>query len=155
MAAHFPPDVVQTYHDLHSLVGWPPLSSLTSPSNTCPHHCRSTGLPAATLFCLQVFASRVCSAWNRTKVTITVLDNTSLALAGVTQWIEHWPANRKVTGSLLHQGTCLGYRPGLQLGVCKRQLIDDVSLTHRCFSALLSPSFPLSKKQINKNKMLL
>ena len=33
------------------------------------------------------------------------------ALAGVAQWIECWPANQKVTGSIPSQGTCLGYRP--------------------------------------------
>ena len=35
------------------------------------------------------------------------------------------------------QGTCLGCRPGPQLGACKRQLIN-VSFAFRCFS-LLSP----------------
>ena len=51
------------------------------------------------------------------------------ALAGVAQWIEHWPANQKVTSSIPSQGTCLGCGPGPQLGACKRQPID-VSLTH-------------------------
>ena len=35
-----------------------------------------------------------------------------LALAAVAQWIEHWPANQRVTGSIPSQGTCLGCRPG-------------------------------------------
>ena len=34
-----------------------------------------------------------------------------LALAGVAQWIEHGPANRKVVGSIPSQGTCLGCGP--------------------------------------------
>ena len=29
------------------------------------------------------------------------------ALAGVAQWIEHQPANQRVTGSIPNQGTCL------------------------------------------------
>ena len=33
-------------------------------------------------------------------------------LAGVAQWIEHWPMNQSVTGSFPSQGTCLGCRPG-------------------------------------------
>ena len=30
------------------------------------------------------------------------------ALAGMAQWIELWPVNGKVTGSISSQGTCLG-----------------------------------------------
>ena len=47
-----------------------------------------------------------------------------LALAGVAQWIEYWPVNQRVAGSIPSQGTCLGYRPGPQLEVCERQPID-------------------------------
>ena len=36
------------------------------------------------------------------------------ALAGVAQWIEHSPANQRVTGSIPSQGTYLGYMPGPQ-----------------------------------------
>ena len=32
----------------------------------------------------------------------------NLALAGVAQWIECWPANQRVTGSIPIKGTCLG-----------------------------------------------
>ena len=35
-------------------------------------------------------------------------------LAGVAQWIEHQPANQRVTGSIPSQGTCLGCRPDPQ-----------------------------------------
>ena len=38
----------------------------------------------------------------------------SVALAGVAQWIEHRPANQRVTGSILSWGTCLGWGPGPQ-----------------------------------------
>ena len=31
---------------------------------------------------------------------------------GVAQWIEHWPANQRVAGSIPSQGTCLGGGPG-------------------------------------------
>ena len=52
-----------------------------------------------------------------------------LAMADVAQWIEYWPANQKVSGSIPCQDTCLGCRPGPQLGTCRRQLIDG-SLTN-------------------------
>ena len=50
------------------------------------------------------------------------------ALAGVAQWIEHRPANQRVTISIPSQGTCLGCGPGSQLGAYKRQPHMDVSL---------------------------
>ena len=39
---------------------------------------------------------------------------TTQALAGVAQWLEHQPANQKVTSSIPSQGTCLGCGPGPQ-----------------------------------------
>ena len=36
-----------------------------------------------------------------------------VGLAGVTQWIECWPENQRVAGSIPGQGTCLGCGPGL------------------------------------------
>ena len=39
------------------------------------------------------------------------LRSTNRALAGIAQWIECWPANQRVTGSVPGQGTCLGCRP--------------------------------------------
>ena len=50
------------------------------------------------------------------------------ALAGVAQWIEGWPMNQKIAGSIPSQGTCLGCRPGPQWGECERQPHLDVSL---------------------------
>ena len=70
------------------------------------------------------------------------------ALAGVAQWIEGQLATQKVSGPIPSQGTCLGYGPRPQWGVCERQPID-VSITHRCLSPSLSPSLPLSLK-VNK-----
>ena len=58
------------------------------------------------------------------------------------QWIEGWPANQRVTGWILSQGTCLGFGQGPQEGALKRQPHIDVSLP-------LSPSLLLSLK-INK-----
>ena len=52
-----------------------------------------------------------------------------MALAAVAQWIECWPVNQEVTGLIPGQGTCLGFRPGPQLGVCERESVN-VSLTH-------------------------
>ena len=39
-----------------------------------------------------------------------VLNFKSLALAGVAQWIEHWPVNQRIAGLIPSQGTCLGCR---------------------------------------------
>ena len=36
------------------------------------------------------------------------------ALAGVAQWIECWPVNQWVAGSVPSRGTCLGCRQGPQ-----------------------------------------
>ena len=51
-----------------------------------------------------------------------------VALAGVAQWIECRPSNQRVASSVSSQGTCLGFRPGPQLGARKRQLHIDISL---------------------------
>ena len=59
-----------------------------------------------------------------------------LYLAGVAQWIEHWPMNQTVTSLIPSQGTCLGCGPGPQWGVHKRQPHIDVSLP------LFLPLFP-------------
>ena len=44
------------------------------------------------------------------QATLKVLNN----LAGVAQWIERGPVNRRVMGSILSQGTGLGCGPGPQ-----------------------------------------
>ena len=65
------------------------------------------------------------------------------ALTSMSQWIECQPANQRVTGSILGQGSCLGYGPCPWWGVYKRQPLTDVSL----------PLFPSKNKLINlKNK---
>ena len=51
-------------------------------------------------------------------------ENVTIALAGVAQWIESRPVERKVAGSVPGQGTCRGCRLGPQLGACDRQPID-------------------------------
>ena len=55
-------------------------------------------------------------------------DMGTLAPAGAAQWTEHRSANCKVAGWIPRRGARLGCRPGSQLGVHGRQLID-VSLT--------------------------
>ena len=54
-------------------------------------------------------------------------------MAGVAQWIEHWPANQMVTGSI----PSLGGRPGTWLGARERQSHTAVSLPR------FLPPFPL------------
>ena len=63
-----------------------------------------------------------------------------MALAGMAQWIECQPVNQSIASSIPSQGTCLGCRPGPQLGVHERQPHVDVSLP-------LSPSIPISKNK--------
>ena len=66
-----------------------------------------------------------------------------MALAGVAQWIECWPADQRVASSIPSQGTCLGCGPDPQRGAHERQAHIDVSLP------LFLPPSPLSKnKQI-------
>ena len=70
--------------------------------------------------------------------------------AGVAQWVEHGPANQRVSSSIPSQGTCLGCGPGPWLRACERQPVN-VSLTRQCFS----PSLPIPLKinlKILKNK---
>ena len=43
--------------------------------------------------------------------TSLVYKNIFSALAGVAQWTESLPANKKVAGLIPGQGTCLGCRP--------------------------------------------
>ena len=64
------------------------------------------------------------------------------ALAGVAQWIEHWPANQRVTSLVPSQGMCLGPRWG-----CARS-------NHTLMSFPLSFSIPspLSKNKENLKK---
>ena len=51
------------------------------------------------------------------------------ALAGMAEWIEHQPANQKVTGSIPGQSTCLYCRPGTAGGIQgSASLHTDVSL---------------------------
>ena len=73
------------------------------------------------------------------------IKNGSVAPAGVVQWTENQPANQRVTSLIPSQGTCLvqvpGCGPGPQLGVCERQLHNDVS------PLLFLPPFPLSKNK--------
>ena len=65
-------------------------------------------------------------------------------MAGVAQWIEFRPENKRVTGLIPTQGTCLGCGPGAQLGTRKRQPFSHTSM-------LLSLSFSLSSP-LPKNK---
>ena len=70
----------------------------------------------------------------------------SPSVAGVAWWIEHWPINQKVTGSIPSQGTCLGCGLGPQLGAfCKRQSVD---VSHINVSLLVSLPSPSKNKQV-------
>ena len=68
----------------------------------------------------------------------------TFALDGVVEWVERWPANRRVAGSISGQDRCLICGPCPQVGVYERQPVD-VSLT-LMFSPPLSSSLPISLK---------
>ena len=73
------------------------------------------------------------------------IKNRTAALAGVAQWIECWPVNQRVAGSIPSQGTCLGCRPGPQQEACEKQ-------PHiKCFSPLLLPFSLKINKLFKKN----
>ena len=59
-----------------------------------------------------------------------------MALASVAQWIERWPVNQMVAGSIPSWGTCLGCGPGPQCGAHEQQPHIDVPLP------LFLPPFP-------------
>ena len=50
------------------------------------------------------------------------------ALASVAQWIERWPENQRVAGSIPSQSTSLGCRPGPWWRAHERQPHMDISL---------------------------
>ena len=77
-------------------------------------------------------------------VILMELKITDAGTAGVAQWIERQPVNQRVSGSIPSQGTCVGCRPGPQVGARERQPHIDVSLP-----LSLSPSLLLCLK-INK-----
>ena len=56
---------------------------------------------SSTLSYMHIFPSQ--------KITLKIY-----VLAGVAQWIERWPANQGVAGSMPSRDTCLGCRPGAQ-----------------------------------------
>ena len=57
-------------------------------------------------------------------------------LASVVQWIESWPVNQRVAGSIPSQGTSLGWGPGPQKRACERPPHIDISFP------LFLPPFP-------------
>ena len=61
-------------------------------------------------------------------LTSLLLLQTSLAPAGVAQWIEHGPTNQRVTGLIPSEGTYLGCRLSPQFRAHKRQPHIDISL---------------------------
>ena len=50
------------------------------------------------------------------------------ALAGVAQWIEHWPEKQRAAGLIPSRGTSLGCESGPHLGAHERQPHIVVSL---------------------------
>ena len=57
------------------------------------------------------------------------------------------PVNLKVAGSIPSRGTCLGCRPGPQVGACERQLTPYLSHTSLFLSLSFSFLSPLSKNK--------
>ena len=65
-------------------------------------------------------------------------------MAGVAQWIEHWPANQSVAGLIPSQGTCVDFGPGPH----RRCARGNYTLM---FLSLFLPPFPLSKNKLIKS----
>ena len=65
---------------------------------------------------LPLFLLGICKVYigKEKKVKGLNFNSLVLALAGLAQWIEHWPENQKVAGSIPSQGTCLRCEPGPQ-----------------------------------------
>ena len=63
-------------------------------------------------------------------------------MAGVAQWIEHWPANQRVAGSITSQGTSLGCCQAPSRGCARGK--------HTLMFLSLSFSFPSLSLKINK-----
>ena len=61
------------------------------------------------------------------------------ALAGVAQWIECWPVNKRVTGFSSQSGHMPGFGARSPIGGAWE------ATTHWCFSPSLFPSLPLSQ----------
>ena len=106
--------------------------------------CRSNVMPPGS-FSMQLEKYPWVSLWNCSSElssldtnTINSLLKLGTALAGVAQWIEHWPANQKVDGSI----------PTLP-GLWVRSPVGDLweATSHWCFSPSLSFSLPLSKNK--------
>ena len=68
------------------------------------------------------------------------------ALAGVAQWIECWPVNQRVAGSIPRRGTCLSFRSGPQCEPVRSN--QWMYILH--INVSLPPSLPLSLKNTNK-----
>ena len=62
-------------------------------------------------------------------ISWTLLKLQASALAGVAHWIELWPVNLRVAGSIPSQGKCLGCGAGPLLGAYEKQPVD-ISTTH-------------------------
>ena len=77
-----------------------------------------------------------------TFIKMAAIKNKSQVLAGVAQWTERLPVNRRVIGLVPSQGTCLGY-------IQARSPVGGAleATTHWCSSPSLSPCLSLSKNQ--------
>ena len=97
----------------------------------------------STLWCSHIMKQHLSTKRDEVLMHTTMqknLENIMLAQTAVAQWIEHQPANQRVTSSIPSQGTRLGCGPGPQCwwGRCQKQPHIDVS-----FPLSLSPSHSL------------
>nr|KAF6279878.1 hypothetical protein mMyoMyo1_010137 [Myotis myotis] len=104
------------------------------------HTGQGMGCPHTALRHLPIASMVICPRQCRGEAKLEC-KSSGLALAGLAQWVERRPEDRRVLGSILVKGTYLGCRllPGLDpgQGSCRRQPINAF-LSQRCFS------FPLS-----------
>ena len=89
-----------------------------------------------------------CRRW-QSRFTVVCTENNTIALAGMSQWIEHQPVNQEVTGLIPSQGTSHSCGPGPHLGHARGNW-SMCLLQIAVSSPFLSPSFLLSLKKLNK-----
>ena len=72
-------------------------------------------------------------------MVLSLLNNCTVALTGVAQWVGHCPAKRRVICWLPSQGTCLSCGFGPWSGAFKRQLSNFCLAHHSLFFSFPSP----------------
>ena len=71
-------------------------------------------MPSTEKACDKNLLNEQMSKGRKLLTTVSFKSNKVGAVAGVAQWIECWPVNQSIAGSIPSQGAGLGCRPGPQ-----------------------------------------